>query len=255
MVTRPVSSTEFVIRVYRTMPNTEQRYGLRNRFTVSLHFTAAKGRALIMTTLRNSLAASILVHGLIFGGALAFARYADMVFQPRLDAVQVSLVTSEQIEAHSETSQNTGQDSPIRENNIVEQDQSVSSSEKNDDQSVQRQVDVAQSIDDPGQSPPGPDREQEGGVRSELVGAEYLGLFEAIEKVKKYPRLARERGMEGVVRIRFRLDRSGGIENIKVVKSSGHEILDRASISAVYRAVPMPYVNGWVDMPMKFVLK
>ncbi len=41
----------------------------------------------------------------------------------------------------------------------------------------------------------------------------------------------------------------------EVMKSPGCEILDSASISAVHRAAPMPYVNGWVEMPMRYVLK
>ena len=101
----------------------------------------------------------------------------------------------------------------------------------------------------------GPDAGRTGGSQSGLVSTEYLGLVEAIERVKKYPRLARERGMEGVVRLRFMLNHSGGVDAVEVVKSSGYEILDSASISAVYRAAPMPYVNGWVEMPMRYVLK
>jgi len=77
----------------------------------------------------------------------------------------------------------------------------------------------------------------------------------AIEKVKTYPRMARERGIEGVVRVRFRLDPSGSIERVEVTKSSGHTILDAASVNTVYRAGPLPYVNGWVDVPIAYVLK
>jgi periplasmic protein TonB len=84
---------------------------------------------------------------------------------------------------------------------------------------------------------------------------EWALLAAAIERTKNYPRLARERGIEGVVRLRFRLNSSGTVEKIEIVQSSGSEILDSASISAVYRAAPMPYVNGWVEIPMKYVLK
>jgi TonB family protein len=92
---------------------------------------------------------------------------------------------------------------------------------------------------------------QSGGISSE----EWANLAAAIERTKNYPRLARERGIEGVVRLRFRLTSSGTVEKIEVVHSSGSEILDNASIGAVYRAAPLPYVSGWVDMPMKYELK
>jgi protein TonB len=80
-------------------------------------------------------------------------------------------------------------------------------------------------------------------------------LQEAIEKAKTYPRLARERGVEGVVLIRFKVAPSGDIEKVAVVKSSGSDILDQASVRTVQRAAPMPYLNGWVEVPMSYVLK
>ena len=77
----------------------------------------------------------------------------------------------------------------------------------------------------------------------------------AIERTKNYPRLARERGIEGEVRLRFRLNSAGSVETVEVVKSSGYEILDTASIRAVYRAAPMPSVQGWIEVPIAYVLK
>ncbi len=85
--------------------------------------------------------------------------------------------------------------------------------------------------------------------------AEWALIAASIERTKNYPRLARERGIEGMVRLRFRLTSSGAVEKLEIVQSSGSEILDSASIGAVYRAAPLPYVSGWVEMPMKYVLK
>lgn len=67
--------------------------------------------------------------------------------------------------------------------------------------------------------------------------------------------MARERGIQGVVRVRFKLRPSGDVETVEIVKSSGYDILDAATIRTVYRAGPMPYVNGWVEVPMAYVLK
>jgi len=93
---------------------------------------------------------------------------------------------------------------------------------------------------------------QSGGI---LSPEDLANLAAAIERTKNYPRLARERGIEGVVRVRFRMTPSGAVEKIEIVQSSGSEILDSASIGAVYRAAPLPHVSGWVEMPMKYVLK
>jgi protein TonB len=80
-------------------------------------------------------------------------------------------------------------------------------------------------------------------------------LQSAIEKAKTYPRFARERGIEGTVLVRFRVLPSGAIETVNVVKSSGAQILDDASVRTVYRAAPMPFVDGWVEVPMVYELK
>ncbi len=80
-------------------------------------------------------------------------------------------------------------------------------------------------------------------------------LQSAIEKAKNYPRLARERGIEGVVLVKFRVLPSGDVEEVSVVRSSGASILDEASVRTVRRAAPMPYVNGWVEVPMVYELK
>ncbi|MGE5173131.1 MAG: energy transducer TonB [Betaproteobacteria bacterium] len=94
------------------------------------------------------------------------------------------------------------------------------------------------------------------GVQFGLIPAEQWALIEsAIEKSKNYPRMARERGIQGVVHVRFKLTPSGDVERVEIIKSSGYDILDDASVRTVYRAVPMPYVNGWVEVPIAYVLK
>jgi TonB family protein len=61
--------------------------------------------------------------------------------------------------------------------------------------------------------------------------------------------------VRGRVHVRFRLRSQGDVDRIEIVKSSGSEILDEYSIRTVYRAAPMPYVSGWVEVPIAYVLK
>jgi protein TonB len=77
----------------------------------------------------------------------------------------------------------------------------------------------------------------------------------ALDRAKTYPRLARERGIQGVVHVRFKLKPSGDVERAEIARSSGYDILDNASLKAVYRAAPMPYVSGWVEVPIVYTLK
>lgn len=88
------------------------------------------------------------------------------------------------------------------------------------------------------------------------VSAEQWAVIESqIERSKSYPRPARERGIQGVVRVRFKLKPSGDVAQVEIAKSSGYDVLDAASVKTVYRAAPMPYVSGWLEVPMTYVLK
>ena len=80
-------------------------------------------------------------------------------------------------------------------------------------------------------------------------------IVSSIERVKSYPRFARERGIQGVVHLRFRVRPQGEVDRVEIVRSSGYEILDTASVRTVYRAAPMPYVSGWIEVPISYVLK
>ena len=77
----------------------------------------------------------------------------------------------------------------------------------------------------------------------------------ALDRARYYPRLARRRGIEGEVRLRFRISPAGEVESVEILKGSGHALLDSASIRTVYRAAPLPYVEGWLEVPLSFVLQ
>ena len=93
----------------------------------------------------------------------------------------------------------------------------------------------------------------EGGLNDER--SELLGIIrDMIEKSKRYPLLARRRGIEGTTLVRFRLKTDGSLERIELEKSSGKGILDRESINTVERAAPFPYVKGWLVIPLNYEL-
>lgn len=72
----------------------------------------------------------------------------------------------------------------------------------------------------------------------------YLAVIRGmIDQRKEYPLMARKGRMEGTVRVRFILDRDGGIRRTEVVQSSGRGLLDRATlqtISRIERFPPLP---------------
>ncbi len=80
-------------------------------------------------------------------------------------------------------------------------------------------------------------------------------IKDSVEKVKIYPRLARMKGIEGEVQLRFRVMPDGMIEEIEIVKGSGFEILDKVSVETIKRSAPLPYIKGWIEIPLVFRLE
>lgn len=78
----------------------------------------------------------------------------------------------------------------------------------------------------------------------------YVGYFaklrRAVELVWVYPQRAVQRRQRGVVKLRFAIDADGTASKIKVTKSSGYKILDRAVIDAIKLASPFsPLPHGF----------
>jgi periplasmic protein TonB len=75
-----------------------------------------------------------------------------------------------------------------------------------------------------------------------------------------YPSAAQKRGLEGRVVLKVHVLANGRPDNIAVAKSSGHEILDAAAVTAVTSWVFEPAkrgqtpIDGWVNVPLNFKL-
>jgi len=76
-----------------------------------------------------------------------------------------------------------------------------------------------------------------------------------------YPRKARRLGYEGIVMLKVLIDENGRVDDLTVLKSSGHTVLDRAASSAVRKWLFEPGTEGgikkrmWVKIPVRFDLK
>jgi TonB family protein len=77
-------------------------------------------------------------------------------------------------------------------------------------------------------------------------------IRERIEQAKRYPLLAKERGIEGTSLVRFRLRENGKLDSIQMEQSSGRRILDRESMNTVKRAAPYPFLDGWIVVPLTY---
>jgi len=65
-------------------------------------------------------------------------------------------------------------------------------------------------------------------------------LVAQLERNKRYPSEAQSRGEQGTAQLAFSVDRSGGVHNARIVRSSGSSVLDQATLAMVARAAPLP---------------
>jgi protein TonB len=98
-------------------------------------------------------------------------------------------------------------------------------------------------------------------VAEPLVGAAYKapGLK---NPPLSYPRIALSRQWEGTVTLEIQVLANGSAGEVKIVSSSGHEILDEAAIEQVkagWHFIPAhrgdKTVDGWVRVPLSFKLQ
>jgi protein TonB len=77
----------------------------------------------------------------------------------------------------------------------------------------------------------------------------------------EYPRLARRRGYQGTTVLEVLVGVTGRVHDIRVLDSSGYEILDNAAVASVREWLFEPGMKGdqrvemWVRVPVRFELK
>ena len=88
------------------------------------------------------------------------------------------------------------------------------------------------------------------------------GVRQKIERGKKYPRRAKRKRKQGVVKVGFTLNRNGLISNLRVVKSSGTKALDASALQAVKKVGHFPFFPAGLNkqvihyvVPISFSLR
>jgi protein TonB len=87
-------------------------------------------------------------------------------------------------------------------------------------------------------------------------------LLAWLERYKRYPRVAQEQRQQGVVYLRFAIDRQGRVLSSRINNSSGFELLDDEVLALVQRAQPLPAPPSEVtgdrielQVPVSFTLR
>ncbi len=100
----------------------------------------------------------------------------------------------------------------------------------------------------------------EAAPRDALFGFGRL-LEQALESNQQYPRLARQRGWQGVVKMRVQFLPGGQIGQVSIVRSSGFAMLDETAVAMLRSAELPPIPDGLrrreflLDVPVEFRLK
>ena len=74
-------------------------------------------------------------------------------------------------------------------------------------------------------------------------------LLAQLNRVKQYPRSARQAHIEGVVMLHFVMDAQGKLLSFEIAKSSGRPVLDAEALALIQRAQPLPVLPA--DFPTK----
>lgn len=82
-----------------------------------------------------------------------------------------------------------------------------------------------------------------------------------LEKYRRYPSAARSARQQGVVYIRFRINRDGRLLSSLLVRSSGYPAIDKAAFEMLRRAEPLPKIPAdrpdeiELAVPVKFYIR
>jgi len=86
-------------------------------------------------------------------------------------------------------------------------------------------------------------------------------LLARLEQFRRYPEEARRRQQQGVVHVRFQMNRKGSVLDASVARSSGIPSLDREALATVRRAQPLPAIPDdrpdmlTISVPIEFFLR
>jgi periplasmic protein TonB len=93
--------------------------------------------------------------------------------------------------------------------------------------------------------------------------ADYFALVSAhLNRRKTYPAEAKQARQQGVVTVRFTVDRNGNVSGTSIKRSSGHAVLDQATLSLLQRVAPLPRMPAsmqrdsiTLSLPIDYVLR
>lgn len=84
--------------------------------------------------------------------------------------------------------------------------------------------------------------------------ARLQAILDRIRRHQHYPGVARESGAEGAATVSFRVLPDGRLAGLRIKKTSGNAHLDHASLEAVRKAAPLPYLEKTLVLTIRYTL-
>lgn len=86
--------------------------------------------------------------------------------------------------------------------------------------------------------------------------ANFSAIRSAVLANLRYPMIARRHGWGGKVEVAFLITPEGGVRELRIQASSGHEVLDEEAMAAIRRSAPFtpPRIAALLVMPVTFEL-
>ena len=84
--------------------------------------------------------------------------------------------------------------------------------------------------------------------------ARLQAILNRIRRHQHYPALARESGAEGAATVSFQILPDGRLGELRIKKTSGNVHLDDASLEAVRKAAPLPYLEKTLVLTIRYTL-
>ncbi len=89
-------------------------------------------------------------------------------------------------------------------------------------------------------------------TRDPIFVTYFTKLKQSIEQQWEYPEMALRYGLQGALALEFTIGSGGQLEQLRVIRSSGSELLDSEAIRAIKAAAPFPPIPSWIKpLPLR----
>jgi len=83
-------------------------------------------------------------------------------------------------------------------------------------------------------------------TRDPIFVTYFTKIKQSIEQQWEYPEMALRYGLQGRLALEFTIGSSGQLEQLRIVRSSGSELLDSEAVRAIKAAAPFPPIPAWI---------